>query len=375
MQRSLANQAGNNQSNSMRLRANFISPAVALLIVLQPSVKSALFANVAHIFEIRAIERSVRLLRFDANRATDIVVSQHLEGEVFSLSERRALAGALRFARLAKAASPNSRNAFVLARLYALLGEEGHALEELEGPPPSDQSGHWTVLAAVLNERIGAHGARDYWSIDGDASASYFLDRSRYLSERDDVLGADESLLRAVHYARSPGAAYLANYRMGLNKMYALNQAEASLPYFRSAERWLGLGPIRAADEFDLHLSYAHALINAHHAYEAISQATRAVELDPESASAHQFLGRAYLDTGSPSQAQIAYASSLRLYAKARLATPGYTYWGLGQTKLALGEKAQAIEVLKLALQAGVDPNLRAYIVGLLADLDAAHER
>ena len=350
-------------------RVRLVTVATVSLAVIQPPVRAALFANVAHILEMRAIERPARLLKLNANRMTDVVVSRHLEREIFTAPETQSLAEALWFAQLSEDARPDSRAAFFLARLNAMLGDEPRALEALERSSPADAPAQWTVLRAVLNERLGAHDPGDDWSIDGDASASYFVDLSLYLSERRDVQGAGESLRRALRYARSPGAIYVANYRMALHKMYGWSQPEASLPYFRSAERQLMFVSVRPADEFGLRLSYGHALINAGHFADAVAQVSRAAALDPQSPHAHELLGRAYLDMGSPSVARVAYAKSLRLYAESRSNVPGYTYWGFGQTELAVGDRVRAKELLELAVHAGVDPDLRAHIVSVLADL------
>lgn len=353
----------------------FAVVVAVLLVVAQPGTRAVFLTNVARIFEIHAIERPARTLKLDANRATALIVSQHLEREVFASSAQQSLARALRFARLSEAALPDSRNAFGVARLNALLGDHTRALEELDRRPPPDLAGQWAVLVATLNERMGTRDGRDDWSIEGDTSASYFLDLARYLSERGDLPAADRSLLLAVRYAHSPGAVYVANYRMALHKMYGLNQAEASLPYFSHADSLRTLVPPALEDAFGFHFSYAHALLNAHRFPDAVAHASRAVTLNSQDPHAQEVLGRAHLDTGNLAQARRAYTSSIKLYEASHLPVPGYTYFGLGQTEFALGDRVRAREMFARALEGDVHDEMRTYITGFLAGLDNSHGR
>ena len=346
-----------------------------LLVVTQPGTTSAFLTNLSRIFEIRASERPLRRLEVDANRAAALVVSQHLEREIFTPPERRSLAAALRFARFSETVSPDSRTALAAARLYAFLGDQAQALEELDGQPPADRAGQWAVLAATLSERTGTRAARDDWSIGGDTSASYFLDLSRYLSQRGDLSAADESLLRAAGYARSPTTVFVVNYRIALHKMYGLNQPEASLPYFSHAESLRALVPPVVEDAFGFDLSYAHALLNARRFSDAVVHARRAVDLNARDPHAQELLGRAYLDTGNLLEAKRAYTASITLYEASHTPVPGYTYFGLAQTDFALGDRLLAKETFERALQGGVPDELRAYITGFLAGLDQSHGR
>lgn len=346
----------------------------AMLLLLQPEARAALVGNVAHVLELRAMQRPASGLRMDANRTTEIVLFEHAEAGLLTAPERNALARAVPFARLAQRADPDANTTLLLARLHALLGNDAAALEDLKAAPRRWPSGHAAVLAAVLHERSGAVDA-DAWRADGDASAAYFLDLARYRVERQETQAVGEALLRALLYARSPAVVYSANYRMALHTMYTLNDAAASLPYFRAADTQRTSARSSSADEIAFRLSYGHALVNAHRSVDALPELDAAAALDPQNPRAHELMGRAQLDSGDPSRARVAYVTSVRLYAASGVPVPVYTYWGLAQTYVALGDARSAREMLRLGLQSTTVPDMTAAMTALMATLDNQRER